>query len=98
MYFPLVVGLLWGFIINYLTSWESVSCAKLNEGCLESFSIVRQVQAITYILFTVVMIATGNLIDLPFFICAIAVFCLLAMVVLLIYKRWNHELLAKNDL
>jgi predicted MFS family arabinose efflux permease len=34
MFFPMVVGVCWGFVINYFTSWESVSCAKINEGCL----------------------------------------------------------------
>jgi hypothetical protein len=60
MLLPLIVGVCWGFVINYITSWESVSCAKINEGCLESFSIVRQAQAITYIFFTLSMITTDN--------------------------------------
>lgn len=34
MFLPLFVGISWGFVINYITSWESVSCAKINNGCL----------------------------------------------------------------
>lgn len=30
LYLPMAVSFLWGITINYLTSWESVSCAKLN--------------------------------------------------------------------
>lgn len=73
-----------------------MSCAKLNKGCLESFSIVRQVQAITYIFFTISMILTGNEIDLPFFLFAICVFCVMAMVLLLVYERWNTAILSKD--
>jgi hypothetical protein len=85
MFFPLIVGVCWGFVINYITSWESVSCAKINDGCLESFSIVRQLQAITYIFFTVSMITTGNQMDLPYFLCALAVFCVFGMFAFLAY-------------
>jgi len=34
VYFPYVTAFFWGFLINYITSWESVSCAKWNKGCL----------------------------------------------------------------
>ena len=34
LYLPMAVSFLWGITINYITSWESVSCAKLNEGQL----------------------------------------------------------------
>lgn len=87
MVLPLIVGLCWGFVINYLTSWESVSCAKINEGKLESFSIVRQLQAITYIFFTVAMITTNNEMDLPYFLCALAVFAIFALLAFLVYER-----------
>jgi hypothetical protein len=87
MWMPLGVGVCWGFVINYLTSWESVSCAKLNGGCLQSFSIVRQLQAITYIFFTLAMITTGNQIDLPYFLSALAVFSVFGMAAFLVYER-----------
>jgi hypothetical protein len=85
MGFPLLVGISWGFVINYITSWESVSCAKINNGCLESFSIVRQIQAITSIIFFLAMITTDNEIDLPFFLCVVAALCVMGMVIFLIF-------------
>lgn len=90
LYLPMAVSFLWGITINYITSWESVSCAKLNQGQLESFSIVKQIQAISYIFFTLSMILTDNTIDVPYFLCALTVFCFSSMVVLAVYERFNR--------
>jgi hypothetical protein len=49
---------------------------------------VRQSQAITYICFTVAMITTNNEMDLPYFLCALAVFCVLGLVGFLVYERY----------
>lgn len=48
-------------------------------------------QAMTYIMFTVAMILTDNEMNLPYFLCSLAVFAILAMVTFLVYERGNES-------
>jgi hypothetical protein len=38
------------------------------------------------------MILTDNIIDVPYFLCALTVFCFSSMVILAVYERFNSEL------
>jgi len=76
------VAFAWGFIVNYLTSLESVSCAKINKGYLYSFSIVRQIQALAFIGFQIYMIVSDNNINLIGFLIILASLSLAAIIIL----------------
>lgn len=80
--FPFFVAFVWGFLINYITSLESVSCAKINNGYLYSFSIVKQIQALAFIAFQIYLILGNNTIDLIGFLIVLSALSLLAVGIL----------------
>ena len=61
--YPLFITFLWGITLYALEGWLFVCCVKLFSGSMESFATVKQVHTLSFIIFQVYSLLSGQKVD-----------------------------------
>jgi predicted MFS family arabinose efflux permease len=78
--YPCFLGFLWGVCVYFLEGWIFVCCAKVYEGRIETFAIVKQVHSISFIIFQIYMIIVSNQINSVAYLLALIILSLIALI------------------
>jgi predicted MFS family arabinose efflux permease len=58
--FPLFITFLWGITLFFLEGWLFVCCVRLFNGAIESFAVVKQMHTLSFIIFQVYSLLSGQ--------------------------------------
>ncbi len=98
--YPLITTFLWGISLFFLEGWLFVCCVRLYRGIIESFAVVKQMHTLSFILFQIYSLLSGQKVNFFWTITGIvilAVICL-ALSLYLSQKMGVHEELVEENI
>lgn len=87
MNFALITTFLWGISLFFLEGWLFVACVRLFRGIIESFAVVKQMHTISFIVFQVYSLLSGQKINFFWTIVVILTLTTLCLILCLYVNR-----------